>query len=159
MYRWLHLAGGAYITFNQLHHSIRLLEHNIHLSMVMSGEPSKEDLNNCIDPLKDELKQLYSSEYINSHHPISSITSFKGLIMKVYEWRLPQRVHAAMLFDTLNVPASHKLQGAASHSHHKHPCSFCHITLDKINSKEGYDAPSSKTSLHSLHLNLPCPKL
>jgi hypothetical protein len=114
----------------------------------MSGEPSKEDLNNCIDPLKDELKQLYSGEYIHSNHPISSITSFKGLIMKVYEWRLPQRVHAATLFDASDVPASRKLQGAAGHSHRKHPCSFCHITLDEINSKEGYDAPSSKTSLH-----------
>jgi len=114
----------------------------------MSGEPSKEDLNNCIDPLKDELKQLYSGEYIHSNHPISSITSFQGLIMKVYERRLPQRVHAATLFDASDVPASRKLQGAASHSHRKHPCSFCYITLNKINSKEGYDAPSSKTSLH-----------
>ena len=142
------MAGGAYIIFNQLHRSVRLLEHNIHLSMVMSGEPSKEDLNNCIDPLKDELKQLYSGEYIHSNHPISSITSFKGLIMKVYERRLPQRVHAATLFDASDVPASRKLQGAAGHSHREHPCSFCHITLDEINSKEGYNAPSSKTSLH-----------
>ncbi|KIM81157.1 hypothetical protein PILCRDRAFT_89185 [Piloderma croceum F 1598] len=91
-----HSAGGAYIIFNQLHRSVRLLEHNIHLSMVMSGEPSKEDLNNCIDPLKDELKQLYS-----------------GLIMKVYERRLPQMVHAAVLLDASDVPASQKLQGAA----------------------------------------------
>ena len=89
--------------------------------MVMSGEPSKEDLNNCIDPLKDELKQLYSGEYIHSNHPISLITSFKGLIMKVYERRLPQRVHAATLFDASDVPASRKLQGAAGHSHRKHP--------------------------------------
>ncbi|KIM81158.1 hypothetical protein PILCRDRAFT_25959, partial [Piloderma croceum F 1598] len=39
-----------------------------------------------------------------------------------------------------DVPASQKLQGAAGHSHRTHPCSFCYITLDEINSKEGYDA-------------------
>ena len=83
------------------------------------------------------------------------MTSFKGLIMKVYEWQLPQRVHVATLFDASDVPASCKLQGAAGHSHCKHLCSFCHITLDEINSEEGYDVPSSKTSLHQLHMNLP----
>jgi len=125
----------------------------------MSGELSKEDLNNCIDPLKDKLKQLYSGEYVHSNHPRSLISSFEGLIMKVYERQLPQRVHVATLFDASDVPASRKLQGAASHSHCKHPCSFCHITLDEINSKEGYDVPSSKSSLRELHLNLPCLKI
>lgn len=66
--------------------------------------------------------------------------------MKVYEQRLPQRVHAVTLFNASDVPASRKLQGAAGHSHRVHPCSFCHITLDKIDSKEGYDIMSSMFS-------------
>jgi hypothetical protein len=67
--------------------------------------------------------------------------------MKIYERRLPQMVHAAVLLDASDVPASRKLQGAAGHSHGTHPCSFCYITLDEINSKEGYDALSITTSL------------
>ena len=54
-----HLAGGLYVTFNKLHRRVRLLDYNIHLVMVLSGEPSLEDLNNVFEPFKCKLKLLY----------------------------------------------------------------------------------------------------
>lgn len=54
-----HSAGGVYISFNKLHQRVRLLDFNIHLLMVLSGEPSTEDLNYVFEPFIPELKMLY----------------------------------------------------------------------------------------------------
>ena len=63
--------------------------------------------------------------------------------MRVYNCQLPTIVHGAVNINASDVPASQKMQGAASHSHLKHPCNFCFILLDEINTKKAYD-PSSK---------------
>lgn len=54
-----HSAGGVYVSFNRLHRRVRLLGHNIHLVMVLSGEPSLEDLNNVFAAFKIEMELLY----------------------------------------------------------------------------------------------------
>ena len=40
--------------------------------------------------------------------------------MHVYNHQLPATAHGAMNINPLDVPASQKIQGAASHSHSKH---------------------------------------
>jgi hypothetical protein len=66
-----HSAGGVYISFNQLQRAVRLLRHNIHLSMMLPGpkEPSLEQLNNCFVPIVGEIKILYGGGFF-SHNII-----------------------------------------------------------------------------------------
>ncbi|KAF8119204.1 hypothetical protein EV363DRAFT_1400949 [Boletus edulis] len=65
-----HSAGAVYVSFNNLHRSVRYLTQNVHLAAVIPGpkEPSLECLNHCIEPLKEELHALYKG---NSDVPAS----------------------------------------------------------------------------------------
>lgn len=38
-----------------------------------------------------------------------------------------------------DMPASHKCNGTAGHSHDFHPCAFCDVDIVKVNTPEGYD--------------------
>ncbi|TBU31209.1 hypothetical protein BD311DRAFT_657062, partial [Dichomitus squalens] len=62
-----HSVGAVYITFNNLHRSVRYLQRNVHLLMVIPGphEPSLEQLNHMLEPAVQELKIIYSGVF---HH-------------------------------------------------------------------------------------------
>lgn len=55
-----HSAGGIYGVFNDLHRSVRYLPHNVWACTIPGPkEPSLEQLNHILQPLKDEMMQLY----------------------------------------------------------------------------------------------------
>ncbi|TBU28855.1 hypothetical protein BD311DRAFT_838001 [Dichomitus squalens] len=57
-----HSVGAVYLTFNNLHRSVRYLQRNVHLLLVIPGphEPSLEQLNHMLEPGVQELKIIYS---------------------------------------------------------------------------------------------------
>ncbi|KAG1818780.1 hypothetical protein EV424DRAFT_1347585 [Suillus variegatus] len=50
-----------------------------------------------------------------------------------------REVHAAVLCENSDIPATRKLTGTAGHSHKTHPCNFCFISLIDIDSSVAYD--------------------
>ncbi|KDQ21303.1 hypothetical protein BOTBODRAFT_40142 [Botryobasidium botryosum FD-172 SS1] len=124
-----HSTGGCYVSINNLHRSVRLLQHNVLFPFAIPGphEPSREELNHMFVPLVDEFQQLYSS-----------------VVMNVCFQTLPQQIHAIAHNQTSDTPASRKLNGQAAHSHKRHPCPVCSITLEDINLPAGYDIDNFK---------------
>ncbi|KIJ59512.1 hypothetical protein HYDPIDRAFT_100577 [Hydnomerulius pinastri MD-312] len=119
-----HSSGAVYVSFNNLHRSVRYLTHNVHLALVIPGpkEPSLENLNHCIEPLKNDIHRIY-----------------KGIFMRMYGFRLPREVQGAVLCENSDIPATRKLTGTAGHSHKTHPCNFCFILLADIDTPTAYD--------------------
>ncbi|TFK48361.1 hypothetical protein OE88DRAFT_1684365 [Heliocybe sulcata] len=130
-----HSAGGVYIVFNNLSRSIRFLECNVHLVTTIPGpkEPSLEQLNHTMEPLKDEIKLLYAGKC--DTYPHVNLC----LVMDMYGHRIPPQVHCTCGMKCSDIPASRKGTGAAGHSHKTHPCNVCHVSLDEINLPSGYD--------------------
>ncbi|KAG1813651.1 uncharacterized protein BJ212DRAFT_1482550 [Suillus subaureus] len=62
-----HSLGAVYISFNNLHQSVRYLMHNVHLALVIPGpkEPSLKNLNYCLEPLMDDIHCLYKGTFIS----------------------------------------------------------------------------------------------
>ena len=73
-----HSSGAVYLAFNNLHRSVRFLPHNIHLVTMIPGpkEPSLEQINYVLEPVKDELDLLYIGESNRSVPCISSAVHF-----------------------------------------------------------------------------------
>lgn len=56
-----HSAGGIYGVFNDLHRSVRFLPQNVWACTIPGPkEPSLEQLNHILAPLKDDLMSLYT---------------------------------------------------------------------------------------------------
>ncbi|TBU51353.1 hypothetical protein BD310DRAFT_793192, partial [Dichomitus squalens] len=57
-----HSVGAVYLTFNNLHRSVRYLQCNVHLFLVIPRPhgPSLKQLNHMLEPGVKELKTLYS---------------------------------------------------------------------------------------------------
>ncbi|KAL7282470.1 hypothetical protein ACG7TL_003941 [Trametes sanguinea] len=105
-----HSAGGVYVIFNNLRRAVRFLTHNVHQVTLISGpkEPSLEQLNNALLPLKWDLEQLY-----------------KGIIMLMYKREIPPRVYGGIELQVSDIEALRKVIGAAGHAHKTHPCNEC----------------------------------
>ncbi|EJF67325.1 hypothetical protein DICSQDRAFT_46259 [Dichomitus squalens LYAD-421 SS1] len=119
-----HSVGAVYLTFNNLHRSVRYLQRNVHLLLVIPGphEPSLEQLNHMLEPVVEELKSIYS-----------------GVLLNVFGEPSPVPMHGAVECHTSDAPASSKLKGTASHSHKTHLCGYCKVVHADLNTDAGYD--------------------
>ncbi|KAJ2982401.1 hypothetical protein NUW54_g10758 [Trametes sanguinea] len=120
-----HSVGGIYVTFNNLHRSLRYLQHNVHLSQNTPGpkEPTTEQLINLMMPLYREAKELYG-----------------GVLMMIpARQAVPAEVYGGFEMRVCDLPGSRKLEAFAAHNHKVNPCYFCKITHDEINTQAAYD--------------------
>ncbi|TFK82047.1 hypothetical protein K466DRAFT_443405, partial [Polyporus arcularius HHB13444] len=119
-----HSTGGMYITFNNLDRSVRYLQHNVHLAMNIPGpkEPSLEQLNHLIEPLYEEMNELYG-----------------GVRLPVHGREEPAALFGAIEMRSCDLPGSRKFEAFAAHGHKHNPCFFCCIEYDEINDAAGYD--------------------
>lgn len=63
----------------------------------------------------------------------------------MYGFQRLREVHAAVLCENSDIPATRKLTGTAGHSHKTHPCNFCFISLIDIDSSVAYDITSTSS--------------
>ncbi|KIY48977.1 hypothetical protein FISHEDRAFT_42291 [Fistulina hepatica ATCC 64428] len=119
-----HSTGAFYNSFDRLNRAVRYLPHNVHLATVIPGphEPSLEQLNNVLMPWVQGMRRLYA-----------------GLMMQVYEHRLPQRVYAVAACSSCDLPASRKFFGKAGVMHDTQMCDICHVSKADLNRASGYD--------------------
>ncbi|KAI0370386.1 hypothetical protein BV20DRAFT_1035887 [Pilatotrama ljubarskyi] len=127
-----HSVGGIYVTFNNLHRSVRYLQHNVHLSSNTPGpkEPTSEQLTHLIEPLYDEAKVLYDGA-------LTSCSS--GARMAIDGRRDPGEVFGGIKMRVCDLPGSRKLEAFAAHNHKENPCFFCKLRYEDINDPSGYD--------------------
>ncbi|KAI0826846.1 hypothetical protein BC628DRAFT_1410053 [Trametes gibbosa] len=119
-----HSVCGVYITFNNLHRTVRYLQHNVHLSQNIPGpkEPTTAQLVHLLEPLFVEAKLLYN-----------------GVLMAIHNRPRPREIYGAIEMRVCDLPGSRKLEAFAAHNHKKNPCYFCKISHSDINAPEGYD--------------------
>ncbi|KAG2055668.1 hypothetical protein BDR06DRAFT_989036 [Suillus hirtellus] len=108
---------------------------NVICAAIMPGqkEPNIVQINHCLEPSTRELMELKN-----------------GVKMDVYGEEGLVDVFADNEALACNMPASHKCNGTAGHSHDFHPCAFCDIDIIKINTPEGYN--NSWTAKDDYHM-------
>ncbi|KEP47521.1 transposase family Tnp2 protein, partial [Rhizoctonia solani 123E] len=118
-------TGAIYITIQNLDHTVCFSPANVILACIVPGpkEPPLEELNWVLQPIVDEIKQLYAGIVMNTHnsdHPE------------------PKLIHAQLVLTAADTPARCKCQGTAGHAHNKRPCR-CNVEKKDINLPKGYD--------------------
>jgi hypothetical protein len=68
-----------------------------------------------------------------------TVWTYQGVKMDVYGEEELADVFADNEVLACDMPASHKCNGTAGHSHNFHPCVFCDVDIVKINTPEGYN--------------------
>ncbi|KAG2757569.1 hypothetical protein P692DRAFT_20711205 [Suillus brevipes Sb2] len=119
-----HSSGPIYYAINDLPRDQRFLQVNVICAAIMPGpkEPNIVQINHCLEPSTRELMELKN-----------------GVKMDVYGEEGLVDVFADNEALACDMPASHKCNGTAGHSHDFHPCAFCDIDIVKINTPEGYN--------------------
>ncbi|KAG2050544.1 hypothetical protein BDR06DRAFT_998615 [Suillus hirtellus] len=119
-----HSSGPIYYAINNLPQDQQFLQVNVICAAIMLGpkEPNIVQINHCLEPSTHELMELKN-----------------GVKMDVYGEEGLVDVFADNEALACNMPASHKCNGTAGHSHDFHPCAFCDIDIVKINTPEGYN--------------------
>ncbi|EIW77947.1 hypothetical protein CONPUDRAFT_61597 [Coniophora puteana RWD-64-598 SS2] len=119
-----HSTGAMYFAINNLPRDQRFLQINVICASVMPGpkEPDVRQISHCMEPSAREVNMLRS-----------------GVSMDVYDEEEPANVYADCACLDCDMPASHKCNGTASHSHDMQPCLYCDATVIDINSASGYD--------------------
>ncbi|KAG1736380.1 hypothetical protein EDD22DRAFT_982388 [Suillus occidentalis] len=103
--------------------------------MLDPKEPNIVQINHCLEPSTRELMELKN-----------------GVKMDVYGEEELVDVFVDNEALACDMPASHKCNGTAGHSHDFHPCAFCDIDIVKINTPEGYNNSwTAKDDHHMLH--------
>ncbi|KAG2092682.1 hypothetical protein BD769DRAFT_1631822 [Suillus cothurnatus] len=113
----------------------RFLQVNVICAAIMLGpkEPNIIQINHCLEPSTRELLELKN-----------------GVKMDVYGEEELADVFTDNEALTCDMPASHKCNGTAGHSHNFHPCAFCDVDIIKINTPEGYN--NSWTNKDDYHM-------
>lgn len=133
-----HSIGAIYLACLNLPPHLRYRPENIYLAGIIPGpkEPSLEQLNELLRPLVDELLALWNPGIY---------------LLKTAMKPAGRVVRAALIPLVCDLPALRKTAGFASHSS-RHFCSFCPLTLDKINNVERSTWPRPRT--WSTHLDI-----
>ena len=94
-------VGAIYVTINNLPRAERYKTENVLLVGIMPGpkEPSTFQINNYLQPMVDELLELYA-----------------GVNIRTFNHRGGTRVRAALLNVACDIPASRKFSSFTSHS-------------------------------------------
>ncbi|KAG0698529.1 hypothetical protein DFH29DRAFT_877950 [Suillus ampliporus] len=132
-----HSSGPIYYAINDLPRNQRFLQVNVICAAIMPGpkEPNIQQINHCLEPSTRELMDLKNSVKMDVHGEEEAADVFAD-----------NKVLAC------NMPASHKCNGTAGHSHDFHPCAFCDADVVKINTPDGYNNTwSAKDDFHMLH--------
>ncbi|KAG1749066.1 uncharacterized protein EDB91DRAFT_1244855 [Suillus paluster] len=130
-----HSSGPIYYAINDLPRDQQFLQVNVICAAIMLGpkEPNIVQINHCLEPSTHELMELKN-----------------GVKMDVYGEEDLADVFADNEALTCDMPALHKCNGTAGHSHDFHPCAFCDIDIVKINTPEGYN--NSWTNKDNYHM-------
>ncbi|KAG2129521.1 hypothetical protein BD769DRAFT_1627963 [Suillus cothurnatus] len=110
---------------------------NVICAAIMPGpkEPNVVQINHCLEPSTHKLLELKN-----------------GVKMDVYGEEELADVFADDEALACDMPASHKCNGTAGHSHDFHPCAFCDVDIVKINTPKGYNNSwTNKDDYHMLH--------
>ncbi|KAG1736440.1 uncharacterized protein EDB91DRAFT_1250062 [Suillus paluster] len=132
-----HSSGPIYYAINDLPRNQRFLQVNVICAAIMPGpkEPNIQQINYCLEPSTRELMDLKN-----------------GVKMDVHGEEEAADVFADNEVLACNMPASHKCNRTAGHSHDFHLCAFCNADVVKINTPEGYNNTwSAKDNFHMLH--------
>ncbi|KAL1949361.1 hypothetical protein VTO73DRAFT_8242 [Trametes versicolor] len=118
-----HSAGAVYLTHNNKDRAERFLQRNTHLWCLIAGphEPSLEQMNYIMAPLKRELDVVYG-----------------GILVWAYGSPELEEAYGGVELQTSDIPASCKAKGAVSHCHDTNFCAFCLMKQDDINTPIGY---------------------
>ncbi|KAG1888658.1 hypothetical protein F4604DRAFT_1877216 [Suillus subluteus] len=116
--------GPIYYTINDLPRDQRYLQVNVICAAIMPGpkEPNIQQINHCLEPLSREVMELKN-----------------GVKMDIHGEDEPANIFVDNTILDCDMPASHKCNGTAGHSHDFHPCAFCDVDIVKVNTPEGYD--------------------
>ncbi|KAG2335647.1 hypothetical protein BDR05DRAFT_898020, partial [Suillus weaverae] len=136
-----HSSGPIYYAINDLPRDQRFLQVNVICAAIMPGpkEPNIQQINHCLEPLT-----LCSHDI--THCVLTCIVLlYSGVKMDVYGEEEAADVFADNEVLACDMPASHKCNGTAGHSHDFHPCAFCDADVVKINTPDGYN--NSKQTL------------
>ncbi|KAG1794952.1 uncharacterized protein BJ212DRAFT_1528927 [Suillus subaureus] len=130
-----HSSGPIYYAINDLPRDQRFLQVNVICTAIMPGpkEPNIVQINCCLEPSTRELMELKN-----------------GVKMDVYGEEELADVFADNEALACDMPALHKCNGTAGHSHDFHPCAFCDVNIIKINTPEGYN--NSWTDKNDYHM-------
>ncbi|KAF7304950.1 hypothetical protein MKEN_01209400 [Mycena kentingensis (nom. inval.)] len=105
----IHSSGALWLTVNNLPRAIRFLPgEGTFLVLMIPGEPSKEQLNECVDPVVEHIERVY-----------------KGEMWKVYGSEIPKQVNTALLVVSADGPARLKISGFVSSNSEEHMCIVC----------------------------------
>ncbi|KAG1731002.1 hypothetical protein EDB19DRAFT_2010037 [Suillus lakei] len=132
-----HSSSPIYYAINDLPQDQQFLQVNIICAAIMPGpkEPNIVQINHCLEPSTRELMELKN-----------------GVKMDVYGEEELADVFADNEALACDMPASHKCNRTAGHSHDFHPCAFCDVDIVKINTPEGYNNSwTNKNDYHMLH--------
>ncbi|RDB30064.1 hypothetical protein Hypma_014106 [Hypsizygus marmoreus] len=118
-----HSTGPVYLAINNLPRDQRYLQYNVICAAIMPGprEPTAEQLNNALEPMVKEFKQLK-----------------QGIKMEIHG-EDPETVYADCICANCDTPAAHKFNGAAGHTHDFHPCPYCNANVVDIDTDSGFD--------------------
>jgi hypothetical protein len=108
-------------------------------------EPTTEQMNNALQPVVKELRQLkqglFEVDLFRCIQLLILLTT-QGVEMKIHSQE-PAKVYADCICANCDTPAAHKFNGTAGHSHDFHPCPYCDATVVDVDTMSGYDG--SKT--------------
>ncbi|EIW80779.1 hypothetical protein CONPUDRAFT_57284, partial [Coniophora puteana RWD-64-598 SS2] len=124
-----HSTGAMYIAINNLPREHRFLQSNVICASVMPGpkEPDVRQISHCMEPCTKEISILRNGITL-------------CVKMAVYSEDQLADVHADLACLDCDMPASHKTNGTASHSHDMHPCVSCDANVTDFNKPSGYDS-------------------
>ncbi|KAG1774897.1 hypothetical protein EV702DRAFT_1237500 [Suillus placidus] len=119
-----HSTGPIYYAINDLPRDQRYLQVNVICAAIMPGpkEPNVQQINHCLEPSSREVMELKN-----------------GVKMDIHGEDEPENIFADNAILDCDMPASHKCNGTAGHSHDFHPCAFCDVDIVKVMTPEGYD--------------------
>ncbi|KIJ28204.1 hypothetical protein M422DRAFT_90591, partial [Sphaerobolus stellatus SS14] len=107
-----HSTGAMYVTIKNNPPALQYLMEETILICVIPGphEPSLEQLNYILEPFVEGVQLLYQGVCIQ---------------MDVHSFEEKQPIHATLLMDISDLPASRKVAGLAGHSSELCFCPFC----------------------------------
>jgi hypothetical protein len=107
----LHSTGAVFVVVNNLPRGIRFLAGDTFLVLLLPGpfEPSKEELNECLEPVIENITKLYEGKFCLSSLELYLIDA--GEMMRVYGHPEKEQINATLLMVAADGPARLKFSG------------------------------------------------
>ena len=148
-----HSCGGVYLSINDIVRGEHFLQRHIHLATTIPGpkEPSLLQLNHCLEPLMNEMQQIYAGLWSCICSNVLTTGPILGVMMKVYDATIPpvvggqsissthHKINGNLTMINTNLPASWKATGSAAVTHKTQMCDKCDMTYVELNMDRAYN--------------------